>query len=175
MHGDGEQLIGELAIVVALAVIAALLLHRVRLPPVIGFLVAGAIAGPDGVGLVDNTEDIELIAEVGVILLLFAIGLEFSLSRLRFIWRAVAIGGSLQVGVTVLATFLLLLALDETPQRAVFFGLVVALSSTAIVLRALDSRGEIDAPHGLQWSLRVSSDRRTEQKQGYCVTHHGCS
>lgn len=148
MHGDGEQLIGELAIVVALAVLAALLLHRVRLPPVIGFLVAGAIAGPDGVGLVDDTEDIELIAEIGIILLLFAIGLEFSLSRLRFIWRAVAIGGSLQVGVTVLATFLLLIALNETPQRSVFFGLVVALSSTAIVLRALDARGEIDAPHG---------------------------
>ena len=148
MHGDGEELIGELAIVVALAVLAALLLHRVRLPPVIGFLVAGAIAGPDGIALIDNTEDIELIAEVGVILLLFAIGLEFSLSRLRFIWRAVTIGGSLQVGITVLATFLLLIALDETPQRSVFFGLVVALSSTAIVLRALDRRGEIDAPHG---------------------------
>lgn len=148
MHGEGEQLIGELAIVVALAVVAALVLHRIRLPPVIGFLVAGAVAGPDGIGLIDSTEDIELIAEVGVILLLFAIGLEFSLSRLRFIWRAVAIGGSLQVGVTVLATFLLLTALSETPQRAVFFGLVVGLSSTAIVLRALDRRGEIDAPHG---------------------------
>ena len=148
MQGDGQQLIGELAVVVALAVLAALLLHRVRLPPVIGFLVAGAIAGPDGVGLVQDTEDIELIAEIGVILLLFAIGLEFSLSRLRYIWRAVAIGGSLQVGVTVLATFLILTAVDETPQRAVFFGLVFALSSTAIVLRALDQRGEIDAPHG---------------------------
>jgi len=148
MHGDGQELIGELAIVVALAVLAALLLHRVRLPPVIGFLVAGAVAGPDGVGLITNTDDIELIAEVGVILLLFAIGLEFSLSRLRFIWRAVMIGGSAQVGVTVLATFLLLTVLDETPQRAVFFGLVVALSSTAIVLRALDERGELDAPHG---------------------------
>lgn len=146
MQSDG--LMGELAIVVALAVLAALLLHRVRLPPVIGFLVAGAIAGPDGIGLVNNTEDIELIAEVGVVLLLFAIGLEFSLSRLRFIWRAVAIGGSLQVGVTVLATFLVLTAFDQTPQRAVFFGLVVALSSTAIVLRALDQRGELDAPHG---------------------------
>ncbi len=146
MQSDG--LIGELAIVVVLAVFAALLLHRVRLPPVIGFLVAGAIAGPDGIGLVTDTEDIELIAEVGVILLLFSVGLEFSLSRLRFIWRAVAIGGSLQVGITVLATYLLLTALGETPQRAVFFGLVVALSSTAIVLGALDARGELDSPHG---------------------------
>lgn len=146
-HG-GQQLIGELAIVVALAVLAALLLHRIRLPPVIGFLVAGAVAGPDGIALVADTEDIELIAEIGVILLLFAIGLEFSLSRLRYIWRAVMIGGSLQVGVTVLATYLVLIALGETPQRAVFFGLVVALSSTAIVLRALDRRGELDAPHG---------------------------
>jgi len=148
MEGDGQQLIGELAIVVGLAVLAALLLHRIRLPPVIGFLAAGAIAGPNGVELVADTEDIELIAEVGVILLLFAIGLEFSLSRLRFIWRAVAIGGSLQVGITVAATYALLIALDETPERAVFFGLVFALSSTAIVLRALDARGELDAPHG---------------------------
>jgi len=148
MQGHEQTLIGELAIVVALGVLAALMLHRVRLPPVIGFLISGAIAGPHGLALVGSSEDIELIAEIGVILLLFAIGLEFSLSRLRYIWRAVAIGGSLQVGVTVLATFLVLIALDETPQRAVFFGLVVALSSTAIVLRALDSRGEVDAPHG---------------------------
>jgi CPA2 family monovalent cation:H+ antiporter-2 len=148
MDEHGQELIGELAIVVALAVLAALLLDRFRLPPVIGFLVAGAVAGPDGLGFVSDTEDIELIAEIGVILLLFGIGLEFSLNRLRFIWRAVTIGGSLQVGGTVLATVLILSALDETPQRAVFFGLVVALSSTAIVLRALDRRGEIDAPHG---------------------------
>ena len=81
-------------------------------------------------------------------LLLFGIGLEFSLERLRYIWRSVVVGGAFQVGLTALAVFIALLLLGDTVQRAVLFGFVIALSSTAVVLRALTVRGEIDAPHG---------------------------
>jgi len=143
-----QELFGELAVIGGLAVVTTVGLSRVGLPPTIGFLMTGALAGPHGVGLVGDTEHIEQIAEIGVILLLFAIGLEFSLARLRFIWRAVALGGSLQVGVTTLAALGILLLAGDTVERGVVFGLVVALSSTVVVLRVLDVRGELDAPHG---------------------------
>ena len=142
------DLFGELAVIGGLAVAAAIGLHRFGLPSTVGFLITGAIAGPHGLGLVGDSEHIEQIAEIGVILLLFAVGLEFSLSRLRFIWKAVAFGGSLQVGVTTLATLAILLIAGDTVPRGIVFGLVVALSSTVVVLRVLTVRGELDAPHG---------------------------
>lgn len=142
------EIFGELAVIGALAVATAIGLHRFGLPSTVGFLVTGAIAGPHGLGLVGDPEHIEQIAELGVILLLFAVGLEFSLTRLRFIWKAVAFGGSLQVGVTTLATLAILVVAGDTVARGIVFGLVVALSSTVVVLRVLTVRGELDAPHG---------------------------
>lgn len=144
----GDLLVGELAIIGVLAVATTLGLHRLGMPATIGFLVTGAVAGPHGLHLVSDADSISEIAEVGVILLLFAIGLEFSLSRMRFIWRAVAIGGSLQVGVTTAAVLAVLLAAGDSVERGVVFGFVVALSSTVVVLRVLAQRGELDAPHG---------------------------
>ena len=143
-----QELFFELAVIGSLAVVTTVGLSRFGLPATIGFLTTGALAGPHGVGLIGDTEHIEQIAEIGVILLLFAIGLEFSLARLRFIWRAVALGGSLQVGVTTLAALAILVIAGDTVERGIVFGLVVALSSTVVVLRVLDQRGELDAPHG---------------------------
>ena len=145
---NDQPLVGELAVIGLLAVVSAVGLHRLRLPSTVGFLLAGAVAGPHGAGLIASTESIGEIAELGVILLLFAIGLEFSLTRLRFIWRPVAVGGSLQVGVTTLVALAVLTALGESVERALVFGFVVALSSTVVVLRVLSARGELDAPHG---------------------------
>jgi CPA2 family monovalent cation:H+ antiporter-2 len=98
--------------------------------------------------LVSSVHAIEVLAEVGVVLLLFSIGLEFSLERLRDILRQVALGGALQVGLTTGVTTLIAVALGEPVGRGVFYGFAFALSSTAIVLRALSERRELDAPHG---------------------------
>ncbi len=141
-------LLNELAAIAALGVLVTVVLARLRLPAVAGLLFAGALAGPAGLGLVTSAAAIEVLAEVGVVLLLFSIGLEFSLSRLRDIFRRVALGGVLQVGLTTLAVFGVGLAFGLPAGRAVFFGFVFALSSTAIVLRALAERRELDAPHG---------------------------
>ena len=92
---------GILALLAALGITITLLLTQLRLPVVAGLLLAGAIAGPHGLGVVSNLHQIEVLAEVGVVLLLFTIGLEFSLSRLRVIAKAVLLGGSLQVGLTM--------------------------------------------------------------------------
>ncbi|MCC7108871.1 MAG: cation:proton antiporter [Deltaproteobacteria bacterium] len=142
-HGD---FLPQLVAVLGLGVIAALGVAFLRLPAVAGFMVAGTVAS--ATGIVTDKHSVDLLAEIGVVLLLFTIGLEFSLERLRRIWRLVVIGGALQVGLTTLATVGVSMALGETFSRGVFFGFLVALSSTAIVLRGLTERGEVDAPHG---------------------------
>jgi monovalent cation:H+ antiporter-2, CPA2 family len=141
-------LLDELAIVAALAVAVTVLLARLKLPTVAGLLLAGALLGPFGLRLVSSVHAIEVLAEVGVVLLLFSIGLEFSLDRLRDILRQVALGGALQVGLTTGVTTLVAVALGQPVGRGVFYGFAFALSSTAIVLRALSERRELDAPHG---------------------------
>jgi CPA2 family monovalent cation:H+ antiporter-2 len=141
-------LLDELAVIAVLAVAVTVILARFRLPTVAGLLLAGALIGPYALGLVRSVHDIEVLAEVGVVLLLFTIGLEFSLSRLRHIFRQVALGGALQVGLTALAVALAAVAFGQSTQRAVVYGFVFALSSTAIVLRTLGERRELDAPHG---------------------------
>lgn len=141
-------LIPEITTILVVGVLVALVLARLRLPTVAGLLAAGTIVGPHGFKLVHDTHAIEVLAEVGVVLLLFTIGLEFSLKRLRDIFAQVAIGGTLQVGLTIGAVVLGALALGLHLNQAVFFGFVFALSSTAIVLRALTERRELDAPHG---------------------------
>jgi monovalent cation:H+ antiporter-2, CPA2 family len=140
--------LSDLVMVSTVGVLAALALSRLRLPIVTGLLAAGAVVGPHGFGLVRDAHGIELLAEVGVVLLLFTIGLEFSLSRLARIGRLVAVGGALQVGLTTAAVTGLMVAFGHSVERGIFFGFLAALSSTAIVLRALGERGEMDAPHG---------------------------
>ena len=138
----------ELAIVAALAVAVTVLLSRLLLPTVAGLLAAGALLGPYGLHLTKSVESIEQLAEVGVVLLLFSIGLEFSLVRLKNILQQVALGGILQVGGTTGVVTAIAVAFDQPVGASLFYGFVFALSSTAIVLRALAERRELDAPHG---------------------------
>jgi len=141
-------LLTDIVIILGLSLGVILLFQRIRVPLVLGFLLTGIIAGPHGLGLIQAVHQVEVLAEVGVILLLFSIGIEFSLGSLVRIWRSVVLGGTLQVGLTGAATFLLARAFGQTPVEAVFMGMLVSLSSTAIVLRLLQERAEIDAPQG---------------------------
>lgn len=146
MHGFG--FLTDLAVIFVTAVGVVLALGRLGLPSVVGFLVAGVLVGPAGLGLVGDVEQVGVLAEVGVALLLFTIGLEFSLDRLARIWRYVVLGGGLQVLLTVGGAAAFAVAMGETPAHGVFWGYLVALSSTAIVLRTLADREETAAPHG---------------------------
>lgn len=141
-------LLDELAVIAVIAVVVTVVLSRLRLPTVAGLLLAGALLGPFGFGLVHSVEAIEVLAEVGVVLLMFTIGLEYSFSRMRSVFQRVAVGGVLQVGLTTTAVAAVALIAGEQPPQAVTLGFVFALSSTAIVLRALADRNELDAPHG---------------------------
>jgi CPA2 family monovalent cation:H+ antiporter-2 len=138
----------HILLVVGVGVVVAVLLGRLRLPTLAGLLVAGALVGPSGLALVPDAHEIQILAEVGVVLLLFTVGLEFSLTRLRPVARQIALGGTLQVGLTVIAVVGANAAWGGTVARGVLLGFLFALSSTAIVLRGLGDRGEMDAPHG---------------------------
>src|SRR5438132_5904634 len=106
------------------------------------------LLGPNALGLVSDPRDVEGLAEVGVILLLFTIGIEFSLSRLKEMGRQILVGGVSQMGFTILATLAAGLAVLGSWRLALFLGFLIALSSTAIVLKVMTDKGEIDAPHG---------------------------
>ncbi len=138
----------DLLVILGFAVIIVTLFHRFKLPAIAGFILSGVIVGPQGLALIDDVAKVELLAEVGVALLLFAIGLELSLEKLKRIWKLVVIGGSVQVGLSILVTIVVSFLFGLPTNTAVFIGFLVALSSTAIVLRGLQQRGELDAPHG---------------------------
>lgn len=138
----------DLAVVFAGSLLVILAFHRVKLPPLPGFIVAGVLLGPNGLGLVPEVHRVEGLAEVGVILLLFTIGLEFSLARLKEMGRQLARVGLTQMGFTVAATGAAGLVFLSGWELALFLGFLVALSSTAIVLKILTDKGEIDTPHG---------------------------
>lgn len=126
----------------------AFLCIRAKLPLLVGFMITGIMIGPYGLGLIEELEAIEILAEIGVVLLLFTIGLEFSLRRLREMRRLVLIGGGLQVGLTIAATAVVVSLFGRSLNQAIFFGFLIALSSTAIVLKTYADRNEIGAPHG---------------------------
>ncbi|MBL9007176.1 MAG: cation:proton antiporter [Myxococcales bacterium] len=140
--------LNELALIAGLGVVMTLLLARLKLPTVAGLLLVGALIGPAGLGFVRQEGSIEVLAEIGVVLLLFTIGLEFSLERLRHIFRQVLLGGLAQVVLTAVGTAAVSSAMGRPLAQGVLFGFIFALSSTAIVLRFLADRRELDAPHG---------------------------
>src|SRR5918992_4612380 len=138
----------DLVIIFGLSIGILLLSHRLRLPSVVGLLLTGVIVGPYGLGLVHDIEAVESLAEVGVVLLLFTIGIEFSLKALLSLKRIVGIAGSLQVGLTTATTYAAARFLGRSDAEALLWGFLVTLSSTAIVLKLLAERGETDSPHG---------------------------
>ena len=138
----------DLVVILAAAVAVVTILHRFRIPSIAGFILAGVLVGPRALALIADPEQVELLAEIGVALLLFGIGLELSLERLKRLWRAIMIGGTLQVGITIVLTVAAARWLGAAPGPAVFVGFLMAVSSTAIVLRGLEQRAEVDAPHG---------------------------
>ncbi len=145
--GPPDFLVEVVALMVAAAVIGYLS-TRMRIVPIVGFLLAGVAIGPHALGLVNSQEAIDAAAEIGVILLLFTIGIEFSLSRLTAMWRLIVIGGGLQVLLTVGVATGVMMLFGQSWTVGVFTGCLVSLSSTAIVLRLLATRGETQTDTG---------------------------
>ena len=138
----------ELLIVLVTAIAGGMLARLFRLPVILGYIVGGIAIGPFGFGLVQDTNVIDSLAEVGVVLLLFAIGLEFSLKELLGMGKIAVLGGIAQILLSAAAGFGLGKLVGLSTTGAVFFGFIIALSSTMVVLKLLMERGEMDTAHG---------------------------
>jgi CPA2 family monovalent cation:H+ antiporter-2 len=141
-------LLPDITIIFGLAVAVILICHRLKIPAIVGMLLTGVVCGPYGLGLVHSAHDVEILSEIGVIMLLFTIGLELSLSDLSRLRRPVFLGGTAQVVLTWAFFFGLARFLDLSGGASVLLGMLAALSSTAIVLKTLQERAEMEAPHG---------------------------
>ena len=148
-------LLSDIVIIFGLSIMVLFVFNRLRIPAIVGFLLTGVLAGPYGLGLIKAIHEVEVLAEIGVVLLLFTIGMEFSLKALLRIRKSILLGGSLQVLLTILVTFVLAsLQVGRTFGESLFIGFLVCLSSTAIVLKLLQEKAEMDSPHG-QTSLAI--------------------
>ncbi len=146
--------LGELVLIGALAVAIILVFQRLKIPPVIGLIFTGILLGPSGIAAVYDQKLIATLAELGVILLLFTIGLEFSLDDLKKLKKIVLVGGLVQILVTGLVIsflsywFMLVINRGITLSAAAFLGFTFSVSSTAICLKILTDRDELSLPHG---------------------------
>ncbi|OPX20537.1 MAG: potassium transporter KefB [Desulfobacca sp. 4484_104] len=142
------QILNDLIIVLALSIAVLFVCSQIGVPVIIGFIFTGILAGPQVLGLVKGLSEVEILAEIGVILLLFTIGVEFSFANLLQIRKSVLVAGPLQVAATCLAGLGLALQMDKSLGEAIFIGFLLSLSSTAVVLKLFQERAEIDSPHG---------------------------
>ena len=138
-----------LSILLVIALAGGMIAHRLRQPIVVGYLLIGILAGPHALGWVKDSLIIEAAASFGVALLMFAVGLEISLTQLRAIGKVGIRGGLLQIALTVvLGAAAGLFIFHWTLEQSVIFGLIISLSSTSIVLKILMERGELSTVHG---------------------------
>lgn len=138
----------NLLIILASSLVVIALFRRLKLPPVLGYLCVGLFIGPTALNWVNNSPDLPDLAELGVVFLLFSLGLEFSLPKMLKLRHVVFGLGSLQVICTAVVLGGLLLAFGMSASSAFLLGAGLALSSTAIVSKELTSLGEIFSPHG---------------------------
>ena len=146
--GAVPPFLAEVVLLVAAAAVVAYVCQRLGLVPIVGFLLAGVAIGPNALGLVSDPELIDAAAELGVLLLLFTIGIEFSLEKLAKIKRLIFVGGGLQVALVTAVVTGLCVAFGVDWRVGVYSGFLAALSSTAIVTKLLGDRGETGSPHG---------------------------
>ncbi len=139
----------SLVIILCISAIIVFVLGRLKISSIVGFLIAGVIVGPHGAHLISDVREVELFAEIGVILLMFTIGLEFSLKNLLKLRRSIFGGGLIQIVLTIAVVVLLIsLFTQHSLNIAIFEGFLVSLSSTAIVMKILLEKSEIYSPHG---------------------------
>ena len=143
-----EHVLTDLAALFALCVFAGVVFQRFKMPPIVGFLAIGAIVGPNALGLVGEEETVSQLAEVGVVVLLFAVGMELPLSQLAKLKRTILIGGGIQIAGTVLSAALVCWLGGIEWSLAVFLGFLLSLSSTAALTKVLVDNGEFATPHG---------------------------
>jgi monovalent cation:H+ antiporter-2, CPA2 family len=143
-----STLLSSIVIILGLTIVVLFACYRLHIPTIVGFLATGILAGPAGLKLIATTHNVEALSEIGVVLLLFSIGIEFSLKNLLAIKKTLLIGGTLQLVLTAGAVFGIARIAGVTINQSVFIGCLLSLSSTAIVLKHLQEKSEVESPHG---------------------------
>jgi CPA2 family monovalent cation:H+ antiporter-2 len=138
----------DILIIFALSTLVNYSFTKIKIPSIVGYLLTGVLAGPHFTGVISNVENIEVLAEIGVVLLLFTIGLEFSLKHLIKIRKIVFWGGFLQFSLTTLIVLSISRIYNLDFRGALFVGFLTALSSTAVVLKILQDRSEVTSNYG---------------------------
>ena len=141
-----HSLLADVAIILAAAFPLLFLGKKLRVPEVIAYLATGILIGPHALGWVRDTHSVELIAELGVALILFFVGLHLPFEKLKNLGKTTLVSGSLQMGLTVLLVVLVGMPFGADVRRTAFYGLLIALGSTAVVLPILSTRDEMGAP-----------------------------
>jgi len=146
MHLDPMMI--NITIVLSVALAFAYLAVRVGLPIVVAYIISGIILGPSIMGVISDLDAIRRIGEIGVVMLLFFVGMEVSIPNLMKRWRIAVIGTSVQITVSVVACMVLVWLFHLPANLGVLFGFIISLSSTAVVLKELQDSGEMDEPFG---------------------------
>ena len=140
--------IQDIVIILLVSLPIIFLFRKLNLPSLVGFLLAGMIIGPFGFKLIKAVNEIEVMAEIGVILLMFTIGLEVSFTQINRIKKFLLTAGGLQFIITSIIGFLIFYSLGLPVSQSIFLGFLLALSSTVIIMKLLSDRNELESPHG---------------------------
>ncbi|MCX7877890.1 MAG: cation:proton antiporter [Ignavibacteria bacterium] len=138
----------DIIIILFSSIVIIFIFSKLKVPPVVGFLLTGIVIGPYSAGIIKNSHEIEILAEIGVVLMLFIIGIEFSIKKLIRIKKLIFIAGGGQVLITIILVCVISVLIGFDYGSAVFFGFLISLSSTAIVLKLLQDKRQIDSPQG---------------------------
>ncbi|AKB22921.1 cation:proton antiporter [Methanosarcina sp. WH1] len=142
------SVLAHVDVILGFAILILTIFYKFEVPPVLGFLVTGMLIGPHGLGILDSGQNMELNAELGIVFLLFTIGVDLSLRELWKMKKAVMAGGTLQLLFTTTLALIVCTWIGFSPAKSIFIGFLISLSSTAIVLKVLQDRNEVYTPHG---------------------------
>lgn len=145
---DAFRLLQDLAAILVAAIACGAVFYRLKQPIIIGYLIGGLLVGPYALGFVSDVHTIEMFAEIGVALLMFALGVEFSFAELKPVYKVAVIGGAAQILLIIALTGGLSALMGLTLGAGILLGCIIALSSTVIVIKVLMERGELDSMHG---------------------------
>ncbi len=145
---DAFRLLQDLAAVLLAAITCGAIFYRLKQPIIIGYLIGGLLVGPYALGFVSDVHTIEMFAEIGVALLMFALGVEFSLAELKPVYKVAVIGGALQILLAIALAGGVSTLFGLSLGAGILLGCIIAISSTVIVLKVLMERGELDSMHG---------------------------
>lgn len=145
---DEFKIIEDIIIILLISIPIIFIFNKMNVPSIVGFLIAGMIIGPYGFQFITDSSQIKVMAEIGIMLLLFTIGLEVSFTRLLQIKKFLLVAGGFQLLGTITVASIIIMIFGMSLKESVFLGILVSLSSTAIVLKILTDKGELQAPHG---------------------------